>query len=171
MSNYFQLSPEFSSKKQITGFDCNSAILQEIDAIAEAIDWSRNKVIEESVSHIIHLIENLTYSSTPIFVSKFIGLPRFDRTVFGASEKSSDSKAHGIHRTAISLHPVILKKVDRISQSVGWSRTAFIISAMNHILSLIKDEAADPIPNVVKIARAVIPNANFAANKTDQSKA
>ena len=169
MSNFYQRSPEFSSKKQITGFDCNLAILKDIDAIAEAINWSRNKFIEKCIVHTIQLIENFTYPSTPKFVNEVFELSQFDPNIF-SSKKLTTVKVHKIHRTAISLHPIILKKVGHISHSVGWSRTAFIIAAMSHILSIIKNEATDPIPNIVKIARAIIPAANFTMTETDQSK-
>lgn len=167
MSTDFKNHSELSSKKQITGFDCSSVILKEIDIVADSLDVSRNKIIEESVFHIIHLIENLSYPPIPTFVTKLRSSSQFNLNLFNIPQKEENSKVHRIHRTAIALHPVLLKKIVRISDSIGWSRTAFIVAAMSHILALIKEDA--DIPSIVKLARAVIPSAKFTTHEVAQS--
>jgi hypothetical protein len=139
------------SKKQIIGFACNAVILKEINLVAEAVNWSRSQLIAESILHLVHLIEGSHNQATPDYIAQALTLDWSHIT-----EKKTDiKKPNAIQYTAISLHPVILKKVDNTSKAIGWSRNAFI-EAMRHTLNMIKDKNCEPIPNVVKIARSVI---------------
>ncbi|MBM3857673.1 MAG: hypothetical protein FJ390_06915 [Verrucomicrobia bacterium] len=68
------------------------------------------------------------------------------------SPKSSSPQT----RTGLSCHDAILKKTDRIADSIGWSRNALIVASMVHIIRMIEDKSYNAIPDVVLQARAVI---------------
>lgn len=59
-------------------------------------------------------------------------------------------------RTGLSCHDAILKKTDRIANSIGWSRNALIVASVVHIIRMIEDKSYNLIPDVVLQARAVI---------------
>ncbi len=68
------------------------------------------------------------------------------------SPKSSSPQT----RTGFSCHDVILKKTDRIANSIGWSRNALISASLVHIIRMIEDKSYNLIPDVVLQARVVI---------------
>ncbi len=59
-------------------------------------------------------------------------------------------------RTGFSCHDAILKKTDRIANSIGWSRNALIAASLVHIIRMIEDKSYNLVPDVVLQARAVI---------------
>ena len=156
------------SKKQTTGFTCSSIILREISAVADLINWSRNQLIAESILHLIHLIEGFSNHTIPDYIREVVAtLQQSEQSKIHVSKSSNDvKKVHELHQTAISLNPLILKKVDHIVSSIGWSRNAFVVESINHTLNMIKEKNTDPIPSVVKLARAVIPSATFSTGTT-----
>jgi len=174
MSLSFKETLKFTpAKKQTTGFTCSSIILREISAVADLINWSRNQLIAESILHLIHLIEGFTNHAVPDYIrqaASFQQGKKSEPSKIHFSESADDiKKVYGLHQTAISLNPLILKKVDNITRSIGWSRNAFIVESINHTLNMIKDKNTDPIPSVVKLARAVIPSATFATNSSEKA--
>lgn len=69
-----------------------------------------------------------------------------------ASSKSSPPQM----RTGFSCHDAILKKTDRIANSIGWSRNALVVAALVHIIRMVEDKSYNLVPDVVRQARAVI---------------
>ena len=59
-------------------------------------------------------------------------------------------------RTGFACHDAILKKTDRIANSIGWSRNALLVASIMHIIRMIEDKSHNLIPDVVIQARAVI---------------
>ena len=59
-------------------------------------------------------------------------------------------------RTGFACHDAILKKTDRIANSIGWSRNALIVASIMHIIRMIEDKSHNLVPDVVIQARAVI---------------
>ena len=56
-------------------------------------------------------------------------------------------------QTGVALPPIFLRKIDFIVSSMRSSRHSFISLCLVHTINILRDELADPIPGIVKVAR------------------
>lgn len=136
------------------GLYCDKDILKSIDLIADSLHWTRNTLILESIKHILNLIQVFDNKIIPDFVIQARALQIAGRCNFHLiREPKQTSTESEKMRTGCSVSPIILKKIDAISDSIGYSRNSFISLCLAHTINIVRDELADPLPNIVKIAR------------------
>ena len=144
-----------SIKPHGVGFYCDDLILEKINFVSDALKWTRNSFILESISHIIYLIERYKDKTTPNFLVVTRALQQAGIHDFHSIEELKNSVEDKKTKTVIAIPKFLLKKIDHIADSTGYSRNSFIIECVIHSLNIIRDGDEDTIPNVVKIARAV----------------
>lgn len=136
------------------GLYCDKDILTSIDFIADCLHWTRSTLILESIKHILNLIQTFNNKIIPDFVIQARALQLANRCNFHLiKEPIQNSTESDKIRTGCSVSPIILKKIDAISASIGYSRNSFISLCLAHTINIVRDEQADPLPNIVKIAR------------------
>lgn len=144
------------------GLYCDNDILKSIDFIADNLHWTRNTLILESIKHVLNLIERFNNKILPDFVIQARALQVANRCNFHLlkdfTQNSTESEKI---RTGCSVSPIILKKIDSISDSIGYSRNSFISQCLAHTVNIVRDEQADPLPNIVKIARVCSRSLSF----------
>lgn len=155
MSNHLTKNNDFSEEELLgLGLYCDKEILKSIDLIANSLHWTRNTLILESIKHVLNLIQTFNNKLIPDFVIQARALQIASRCNFHLirEPKQTSTESEKV-RTGCSVSPIILKKIDAISDSIGYSRNSFISLCLAHTINIVRDELADPLPNIVKIAR------------------
>lgn len=130
----------------------DEGILKKISFIADTLRWSRSTLIIESIRHVLNLLEPQNNNSVPDFVIMTRALQLSNRFNFHLIQDPEVSKSKKI-QTGVALPPIFLRKIDFIVSAIGSSRNAFISRCLIHTINIVRDEMADPIPDIVKVAR------------------
>lgn len=150
-------------ESQGLGLYCDEGTIKKIDFIADNLHWSRSTLIIESIKHILNLIERFDNNIVPDFVIQARALQQANRCNFHLIKEPNIATEDGKIRTGCSLSPILLKKIDFIVSSIGYSRNSFISLCLVHTVDIIRDEQADPIPKIVKIARVCASKSIFSS--------
>ena len=129
-------------------------VLKKITFIADTLRWSRSTLILESIRHVLNLLEPQNKNMVPDFVIMTRALQMANRFNFHLIKDPLDSsqKSKKI-QTGVAIPPIFLRKIDFIVSSMGSSRNSFISLCLVHTINIVRDEQADPIPDIVKVAR------------------
>lgn len=172
MSKQLLKNNDFSQEDlQGLGLYCDNDILKSIDFIADNLHWTRNTLILESIKHVLNLIERFNNKILPDFVIQARALQVANRCNFHLlKEPTQNSTESEKIRTGCSVSPIILKKIDVISDSIGYSRNSFISLCLAHTVNIVRDEQADPLPNIVRIARVCSTSSIFGSTNIKLAK-
>ena len=158
-TNFQNKNTKFSDEEaQGMGFYCDELILKKVDLIANALHWPRNTLIIHALMHILNLVKLYNNQIIPDFVILTRALQQAGRCNFHFKEELSHSEKSKKIKTGINIHQSLFKKISHVADSIGYSRNSFMVESVIHAINIIKDEQADPIPNIVKMARIIAPS-------------